>query len=203
MFSLAALFMIATSSACGWVPDVKPTYMRLEVGETRVAKATRTTSWGTLMPAPCCDWVFYCSDENVAFTHAVLTNEPIDVPITGIGPGTTWLMIEGFSKKYTRVEVVCGAEDAIVPAQASVAGTIGRPLTLEVITPIANRTTFTWYRGRMGDVSSPLTVSGPEVQFVPQASSEFVWVLAATECSTSSAEFHVTAHASKSRALRR
>ena len=198
----ATLFLIAGTAAAAWWPQPERGYLRVEVGERRAL--TVRAWWSGIWVLPWFDWTFGTSNPRVAVAEGVMkSSRPHDAIITGVAPGTTYLRIHPFDAKYTQIQVVCGKEDPIRAAEVQVNGTIGKPVTLEAVTPIAHRTTFAWYRGRVGDQSSPLPVSGPQIELIPQSTSETVWVLATTPCSTSSAEFLVTAHPSKRRSLRR
>ena len=201
--TLAALFLVSGTAAAAWWPDVSPRILRVEVGQTRNVHVIARFSG--MSPVPWRDWTIETTNAEVAAGRGIMkSSRSFDVPITGITPGKTFVRVTpGSDHPWAAIEVVCGKEDPIRPAEAQVAGTIGKPVTLEAVTPIAHRTTFVWYRGRVGDQSSPLPVSGPQIELIPQSTSETVWVLATTPCSTSSAEFLVTAHPSKRRSLRR
>ena len=187
---LVLLISIPPRTPGAWFPHIQPTYLRLEVGETRMAHVRAI--WSGVLAVPWKDWVFDTTKRTVAVTSGRMTSSmPYDVSVTGTGPGFTYLKITSFPGEYTFIEVVCGKEDPIHPAEARVVGAPGKPVTLEAVTPIAHRTTFTWYRGHVGDQSSPIAGSGPELSFIPQGRTESVWVLATTPCSSSTAEFLV------------
>jgi hypothetical protein len=125
------------------------------------------------------------------------------IPVTGVAPGTAILTIRNEEYMSTTIDIFCGHEDPIHAAEPRVVGNIGRPVTLEAVTPIAHRTTFAWYRGRQGDPSSPISASGPELSYTPSAGTQYVWVLATTPCSSSMAEFRVDGHPARRRTVRR
>lgn len=191
----------AFTAAAASHPILDLTYVRVEVGETRTV--TVRSWWSGIWVRPWHDWVFDTTNRSVAIADGVMKSSlPYDVRITGVAPGTAYLTIQSYPGRFTQIQVACGTEDPIQPAEASVGGTIGEPVTLRAVTPIAHRTTFAWYHGRVGDLASPLAGSGPEVELTPTRATEYAWVLATTPCSASTAEFHVTAHASRRRTAR-
>ena len=199
---LAALLLLAATASAAWYPVAEPGYLRLKVGESGTIHVRAV--WTGIWVLPWTDWIFDTTNRHVATAEGRMTSSrPYDVTVTANHPGWADLTVSGFNWTYASIEVVCGSEDPVQAVQGSVLATIGRPVTLEAFTPIAARTTFTWYRGRIGDASSPLPGSGPKIVFTPRSASEAVWVLATTPCSTSMAEFRVTSHASKRRATRR
>ena len=198
---LAALLLSATTASAAWYPVAEPGYLRLKVGESGTIRVRAV--WTGIWVLPWTDWTFDTTNRHVATAEGRMTSSrPYDVTVTANHPGWADLTVSGFNWAYASIEVVCGDEDPVQAVHDSVLSTIGRPVTLEVITPIAPRTNFTWYRGRIGDASSPLEGSGPQIVFTPRSATEAVWVLATTPCSTSMAEFQVTSHASKRRAMR-
>ena len=189
----------------GWTARLSTTYVRVEVGATRnvgVRAIPIGSPLSTFTP-----WVFVSTDPAIAHVDTTMsTPAPIDVPVTGVGPGTAGLYVQGKSPAFAfvNIEVVCRAEGPIENATPVVKIIAGKPVTLRVETPIAHRTAFTWYRGRNGDKSQPIGgAAGPELVLTPERGTEYVWVLATTPCSTSSAEFRIDVQPSKQRALRR
>ncbi|MEO8380080.1 MAG: hypothetical protein ABI779_10495 [Acidobacteriota bacterium] len=201
-FGLFGLLLLLTVPAsASWHPEVSPTSVRLAVGQTATLRAS--VWWSGLWVLPWTDFVFDTADHHVAVASGRMTSSfPIDVTITGIGPGTTVVTVNSIPPTHTVVEVVCGLEDPVRPAAANVVAPRAEPVTLEVVSSIAHRQTFTWYRGHQGDQSSPIAGSGPSLTFTPQAAREFVWVQATTPCSTSAAEFTVDVPLSRRRSVR-
>ena len=203
--ALVALVMLASNASAAWTPQMFPRYMRFQVGQTREVEVWGT--WSGIMAWPWSDWVIYSTNPNiVSAPETVMTspNQTRFVRVTGVAPGTAKLRIRNYDKyPVTTIDIFCGKEDPIHAAEAHVVAAIGQPVTLEAITPIAHRTTFTWYRGRQGDSSAPLPASGPEISYTPEAGTQYVWVLAATPCSSSMGEFRVDGRLSKLRTVRR
>jgi hypothetical protein len=200
---LVALLALATSaSAGGWTPVVEPESVRLEIGETRTV--TIWGRWSGWMIVPWTNWTFDTTDRNIATADGLMTSsQPHQVSITGVAPGKVYLKVSDFTPTYATIDVACGVEDPIHAADPLVVATVGRPVTLKAITPIAHRTSFTWYLGRMSDQSSPLNASGSELSFTPIAGTQYVWVVARTVCSFSLAEFRVEGRSARQRTVRR
>lgn len=201
---LVALVLLASNASAVWSPQMFPRYMRFRVGETREVEVWGT--WSGFSPWPWSDWAIYSTKPNIVSAPEIVMTTPsrLFVPVTGVAPGTATLMIRNYDRyPITTIDIFCGDEDPIRAAEPRVTATIGKPVTLEAVTPIAHRTTFAWYRGRQGDQSSPLSALGPEISYAPVAGTQYVWVLATTPCSSSMAEFRVDGHPSKRRAVRR
>ena len=78
---------------------------------------------------------------------------------------------------------------AAVPVQRA---DLGREVRLEVVTQYANRSTFRWYLGQIGDTTHPLGDSSSAVTYTPDSfGSQYVWAEAATTCFTSQVQFRV------------
>jgi hypothetical protein len=203
--ALVALVLLASNASAAWWPQMFPRYMRFQVGQTQEVEVWGT--WSGIMAWPWSDWVIYSTNRNIVSAPPTVMTSPsqrIFVRVTGVAPGTATLMIRNYDKyPTTTIDIFCGDEDPIHAAEPRIAATIGKPVTLEAVTPIAHRTTFAWYRGRQGDQSSPLSASGPEISYAPVAGTQYVWVLATTPCSSSMAEFRVDGHPSKRRSVRR
>lgn len=128
------------------------------------------------------------------------------ISITGMRPGKAQaLMVWADDSIRGAVEatVVCGKEPAIQAAQPQQTMKIGMPVTLRAETRIAERTTFTWYRGLIGDMSMPLAASGPELELTAnEPGMQHAWVMATTPCSSSTAQFEINVAAPKRRSAR-
>ena len=177
-------------------------WMRVEVGETRTVSVTaRGVSIATFTP-----WT--CTSTRPAV--AAVTGK-MDVPVrtsvavTGILPGTAGILVRPYSElEQVAIVVECGREDPIQAETPERTVDRGDAVTLRVLTPIAHRMSFAWYRGRAGDTSQPLSASGPQAELVPATSgTHYAWVLGTTPCSSSMAEFRIDARAPKQRVVRR
>lgn len=202
---LLVLVSVATTAAGAWYPVFDPTYVRVEVGETRWVRVR--TVWTGIMIVPWSNWYFGSTHPLIAHIDDVMVNSGTkDIAITGVAPGEAGLYLHGYAlnRPYVAVDVVCGVETAIANATPEVKTVPGKGVTLRVETPIADRTAFTWYRGRAGDLSRPLAGEGPQLTWVPPTHGRHqVWVRATTPCSTSTAEFVIDALAPRQRAARR
>lgn len=153
-------------------------------------------------------WMFRTENDQVAtaFAH-VQDGADHDVTISGIGPGTTAIrdvlpsgQVAGYPS-WVIIHVTCGAEPAVQPAARILSTRSGRPVTLSAVSQFPDRTTFTWYLGRIGDGSKRLDANGPQMTFTPTAAgTQYVWVSAMTACSTSAAEFVIEVSSSRHRA---
>lgn len=203
---LLAMVSLATTAAAAWYPEFNPTYVRVEVGETRWVRVRAI--WTGLMIVPWSNWFFDSTDPRIAHIDDVMVQSGVkDIAITGVAPGEAGLFVHGYASNRPRVavDVVCGVETTIENATPEVRTIAGKPATLRVETPIAHRTAFTWYRGRNGDTSQPIVgATGPQATLTPQGQgTEYAWVLATTPCSRSAAEFRIDALTPKQRASRR
>jgi hypothetical protein len=194
--ALVALFLVlaASTASAAWYPSLETGAILLEVGETQTVGVRAI--WTGLMIVPWQPWVFSSTNASVArVTGEMLDSRPGQMRITGLAPGRADGVILGWSHYYrVEVTVVCGREDAVQAAPGRHAAVTGVPITLRAVTPIADRTTFTWYHGRVGDTSFPIPQSGPEIVYVTgDAGPHYAWVLATTACSSSTAEFQIDA----------
>ena len=126
--------------------------------------------------------------------------------VTGLRPGRAQALLldrNGVRSAVVEVTVVCGREPEIQAAAPLQSAKLGAPVTLRAETPIAERTTFTWYRGLVGDMSEPLAASGPELELTTnEPGLHHAWVMAMTPCSSSTASFAVDVVAPKRRSAR-
>lgn len=199
------LLSMATTAAAAWYPVFDPTYVRVEVGETRWVRVR--TVWTGTMIVPWSNWYFGSTHPLVAHIDDVMVSSATkDIAVTGVAPGEAGLFLHGYAlnRPYVAVDVVCGVEPAIANATPEVRTVAGRAVTLRVETPIAHRTAFAWYRGENGDTSRPLAGEGPQLTWAPPTHGKHqVWVRATTPCSTSAAGFVVEALPPRQRAARR
>lgn len=201
---LAASFVFATAASAAWYPSIDPTYVRVEVGQTKTA--TVRAIWTGIWVIPWTPWVFVSSNPSVAQVAGRMDNSlPGTMYITGVKPGNALATIDGWTSFYSvDIDVVCGREDPIQAALPQQHTLINVPVALRALTPIANRTSFTWYHGHIGDLSHPINGSGFEIPYVTNdVGAHYAWVLATTPCSQSMAEFRIDAHAPKRRLVRR
>lgn len=207
MRSLLAALLFATSAyAGGWSVDASPTSLRVQVGSTGTVRIYARWS-GLTVYYPWSPWRVFSTRQSIAAAEWVVPTPStyVYVPVTGIAPGRASLYVDGtaISGGYVDVEVFCGVEEPVVNATPVTATRFGLPVTLRVESPISGRSTFTWYRGRTGDTSSPLPGSGPSLELTPhEGGTSYVWVLATTTCSSSTAEFRIDATPPKRRSAR-
>ena len=194
-FLLALLLLGPTSSAsAAWYP-------RLEKTESCSRSGRARRFW----LVPWTPWYFQSTNPRVArVTGEMLDSRAGLMVITAREPGRANAVISGWSDYYrVEVTVVCGNEENVAAASPSLTATTGVPITLRAFTPHSNRTTFTWYHGRTGDMSYPIGQSGPEIVYVTDdAGLHYVWVLATTSCSSSTAEFLIEARSPRRRPSR-
>ncbi|HEX6088093.1 MAG TPA: hypothetical protein VF266_26420 [Thermoanaerobaculia bacterium] len=204
---LAMLLLLAAPAEAGHYygkPSVDTA--RIKVGETlrvRIDAAYVPMSGGMeFRPL-----VFESSNERII---EVTGKMPLPVTdfmyVTGLRPGRAQALLldrNGVRSGVVEVTVVCGREPEIQAATPSLSAKIGMPVLLRAETPIAERTTFTWYRGLVGDMSEPLAASGPEFLFASNDPGvQHAWVMATTPCSSSTAQFAVDVVAPKRRSAR-
>jgi hypothetical protein len=207
MRSLLIMLLFATSaSAGGWSVDATPKSLRVEVGSTATVRIYARWS-GITVYYPWSAWRVFSTRPSVAAAEAHVPNPStyVYVTVVGIAPGKASLYVDGtaISGQYVDIDVVCGEEAPVVNATPVTAARPGVPVTLRVESRMAGRTTFTWYRGRTGDTSSPITAAGPWLELTPNASgTNYVWVMATTTCSSSTAEFVVEVPTPKRRSAR-
>lgn len=116
-------------------------------------------------------------------------------------PGATSACLYGLM--VVPITVTCGPVLPAEPAQPRLTTPVGTPVTLSVISPLLPDTTYTWYRGRAGDMTAPLSGDRADLVFTPVVSgANYVWVSVVTPCSTSHVEFLVQATARR-RAVRK
>lgn len=194
-FALASLLLAAPLSASWW-PTWNPSDVRLTVGETATVQVK--ANWSGLVDyGNGIHWTFRSDDDHVATAYVHMeTSTQRDVQIVAVGPGTAAIRQDtgfGFeSVSWVRITVVCGAEAPAIAATPLLQGRVGEPLTLALVSSIANRTNFTWYLGETGDVSHPLDAAGPQIAFTPATYGTIhVWASAVTPCSASTVQFTI------------
>jgi hypothetical protein len=203
--SVPALFLllIASTASAAWYPALDGNIARIQVGETVTVRVRAI--WTGLMIVPWTPWIFESSNPSVIRVDgAMYSSTPGEMRITGISPGHGLALIRPMSSFYNvDVTVVCGQESAVQAAEVRQTVKTGEPVALRALTSIADRTTFTWYHGHIGDTSFPIGQSGPEVVYITDDPGlHSAWVLATTSCSSSMAEFQIDAVAPKRRGVR-
>jgi hypothetical protein len=207
LFLLAVLFT-ALPMFASWWPVWSDREVNLLVGET--ATVYVSAQWSGLVDyGNGVHWTFGSTNPAVA-QASVSINSPAAVPmrIVGIASGVAqivWIGPAGYgTNAYVTVYVRCGAEPPVAAATPLVRAAHGQPATLLAVSEIANRSLFHWYSGRTGDTSHPLESYGSQAVYVPSTYGvQYVWVEAATPCSTSTAEFTIDVPLPKPRAVRR
>jgi hypothetical protein len=204
VLALLALLTAAVSASAAWHPVFDTTVVRVEVGQSRTVGVS--AMWTGLWVVPWTPWEFQSSAPPIAAVSGRMdSSTPGLALVTGISPGNAAIRVSPYNNyDYVLINVVCGNEDPIQPAIAEVDAIVGKPVALKAETPIAHRTAFAWYHGRVGDTSQPLDAVSAEATLVPQTPGvHYAWVMARTPCSSSTAEFRIEVRAAKQRAVRR
>jgi len=187
---IALFFTLCSSTTLLAYPYVFPERVSVHVGETAKVHVTDTAFGvhGTVQ---------YATEDPSIATGSVALFVPgggvwgADMAILGIAPGQTRIVANGVGVGI--VTVSCGSE-SMVALNPEVRIPVGLPVTLSLTPPQNSRATFTWYRGRIGDTSTPLVGANHELAFTPTAlGTDYVWVLALDVCGTSSVEFRIDA----------
>jgi len=203
--AMLAFCSVATTASAAWYPELETGAVRIGVGQTVTVRVRAI--WTGLWILPWTPWVFDSTNPSVARVEGRMdSSHPGEMRITGVSPGRASAFIHGWTHTdFYRVEVtvVCLPEEPVQPARARQTAKAGQPILLQAQTPIASRTTFAWYHGRIGDMSFPIGQSGPEIVYVTDdPGSHYAWVLASTPCSSSTAEFEIDAYRPKRRGAR-
>ena len=198
-----ALLFAATNTSAAWYPSLETGALRLEVGQSRTVEVRAI--WTGIWLVPWSPWTFATTNPSVArVTGRMLDSRPGLMIITARAPGHADAIIEELTRYYrVEVTVVCGQEDPIAAARPAITTTTGVPIALRAVSNIADRQTFTWYHGRIGDMTFPIGQSGPEIVYVTNDPGEHhVWVMATSACSTSTTEFVIDANPPRRRTSR-
>jgi hypothetical protein len=203
---MMALLVLALGDWPGWTAQPEVSAVRVLVGQTvRVrVKAYQLYLSGGIEFRPL---TFKSGNRRIIeVTGRMPVPETNYIQITGVRPGKAHaLMVWADDSIRGAVEatVVCGKEPAIQTAQPHQTTKVGTPVMLRAETRIAERTTFTWYRGLVGDMSEPLAASGPELELTTsEPGLQHAWVMATTPCSSSTAQFAIDVVAPKRRSAR-
>lgn len=204
---LPALLLIsmAPAAAAQTVLTLDPGSVVVGVGETATVRVSRGPflTGGSRLPA----LKFASANASIIQVEGSLTDPHWTgrMRITGLRPGKGRALVQGYdpSTVHVAVTVVCRDEPPIHAAEPRQTTKIGQPVTLRAETPIAGRTTFTWYHGLAGDLSAPIAASGPEIPFATSdPGPHHAWVLATTPCSSTTAQFEIEAVAPRRRSAR-
>ncbi|HEX7831611.1 MAG TPA: hypothetical protein VF787_18290 [Thermoanaerobaculia bacterium] len=204
---LAVLIALAMPVSATWWPTVSPRAIRVAVGET--TSVTATAWWSGLTDyGGGINWRFVTPDPDIAKVDTTMTTSGSrEVAITGVAPGQTYILyIRNGSLNpsgLADITVYCGDEPAVKPAEALVETKLGDEVTLQAMSSIADRSTFVWYAGELGDTSRAIPFGGTTLTFTPETSGvHHYWVMATTPCSASSTAFEVNVRPLKRRAVR-
>lgn len=178
----------------------------VHVGETTKVRVTAGYVYFPWLPSIFTRWDFSSGNSSIAQVQGML-DEVDDVGtmlITGRKPGRTHARARPWdSENVVDVTVVCAAEAPVQAAEPRQATRPGVPVTLRAVTPAAERATFTWYHGRVGEMSAPIANSGPEVVFASNDHGvQYAWVMATTLCSSSTAQFEIEVTTPRRRSAR-
>lgn len=169
----------------------------IEVGQTDTS--VRVTQAGNIgKPSQGTNEMLRSADNHVANAY----RSEDHMVITGISPGDTGVP-KPSGGYYLTIHVVCGNELPVLAEQPVIAARAGEAVQLRVVSEIAQRTTFQWYAGRIGDTSKLLAIGGTELGFTASTlPKQYVWVLASTPCTSSMAEFEINVPPARGRAVR-
>jgi hypothetical protein len=208
LFAGLLTLTLAAPASASWWPSFSERAVYLVVGDSLSVRITPTWS-GLVDYGDGVHWTFRTDNPYIAAGFVRFDNSlPQDLRITGVAPGITNVRQEysngGTSETaWVRVDVGCGIEPPALPATASLRSEIDQPVALTIVSPIANRTTFHWYRGRIGDTTQPIDAAGPDYRFTPKTPGPHdIWVEARTTCTSSHVQFHIDVPAAKRRATR-
>jgi hypothetical protein len=180
------------------MPIFSPTDVHISVGE--VATVQVHVTFSGLLPnfGDPVNESFCSDDESVATgTLTITDHDTHTLEIVGVSPGFASIRsgipgqpLGGW--RWVRVSVDCGPEIPIRPILPVLQGSIGVPVVLIANGYFREPVEFKWYQGRTGDVTHPLAASGSEIAFKPAAyGQQYVWVVAHSICSSSTAEFRI------------
>jgi hypothetical protein len=205
---LVAVSLLAASSALAWIPLF--TFKEVTVRTGEQTQVPVTPAWSGLDTSfTQYHFEFVSADESVALVSGVLQNPDIHgfITITGIGPGDTSVRVrQSADWSWLTIHVECGIEQPLIATKPVITATQGQTVTLQAITPVATHAVFLWYSGKNGDDSHPITNvgAGPELRLlIDTPGTSYVWVMARTLCSVSTAEFRIDVAATRRRSAGR
>src|SRR5258708_7519091 len=193
---LALALAVASPLAANWLPVWTPADVHLVVGQTINVQVQ--VQFSGLLPNvnDPVNESFASDNDQVATAFVIVQDKQRhNVQITAMGPGTAAIrsvVPHGFGNwAWVHITVDCGVEQPIRPVSAVLNGSIGKPVTIAVVSNL-EQTVFAWYLGRNGDRSHPLDTSGSVIAFTPNAyGSHYVWGTATSACSASAAACRV------------
>ncbi len=202
------LLGMAPAALAGYMtPQFERTQVRVAVGESVKVRVKAVYVYFAFLPTDFSPWDFESGNRRVAAVSGSMVPDPgamTTMTITGRSPGKTVAKVKpADGNNVVQVTVYCPDEPPVQPAEAHQRTKLGETVTLRAVTQFASRTTFTWYRGPAGDMSSPIAAGGPEIPFTAgETGLHHVWVMATTACSTTTAQFAVEAFVPKRRTAR-
>lgn len=191
---ILASLLLSSSAFATWNPSFSSTSERMTVGETRTIFLRAV--WSGLTYFDFTPWVCVSDDDDVAVVQGGLKrlNTIGEVKVTALRPGTAYVQIvQPHGHRWGPfVKIVVQPQPVRVTIASSAMTSIaGRPLTLVAIGEPAPLT-FTWYRGHVGDTTTPLPASGEELTVTPATAGRYdFWVLAAAPHGVSGAEITI------------
>ncbi len=195
---LAAASLLLASGALAWVPVFPVNQVVVRSGEQ--SRVPVKAAWSGLDPTWTeYHWEFFSADESIAIVEGLLQSPAPDgiITVSGVEPGDTTMRLgRNGDRPWLSIHVICGSEPSVIAAKPVVVALQGQAVSLQAITPLASRTVFQWYFGRMGDTSHPIIDegAGPELRWIAEAAgTSYVWVEASTVCSGSRTEFRIDA----------
>jgi len=191
---LAVVSLLVAGSALAYVPLFPVSEVTVRTGDQ--IRVSVYAAWSGLDTSfNYYHWEFVSADERVALVEGTMQSPASSgvITITGIAPGETSAQISRNGNwSWLRIHVVCGFEPPVIAAKPVITALLDQQVSIQAITP--TQAVFLWYSGRIGDTSHPITDggAGPELRLIPETfGTRYVWVLARTQCSESTAEFRI------------
>jgi hypothetical protein len=172
--------------------SVRPELVQLTAGSSATIKA-----YGKL---GCCSkfpWhvVFKSDDNTVAIVDGEFKSPSVSANVTvrAWRPGTAHVVSTAIGNgTWPLATIEVFPAPIFVAESPRIATTVGQPVVLRIITDLSPSQTFSWYRGRSGDISHPLPGNGPECAFAADAAGTFfAWAMAVAPFGTNTAEFRI------------
>jgi hypothetical protein len=201
--ALLALFLTSSSAFAYEEARLTPDAIVLRVGEATDIEVgvhhlsgLNYTMWRFLFGTDREDIVTL--DGTLDYQHPVWSGT---IHVMALAPGTAQI-VSGL-KVYATVEVTCGYVEPVRALAPLITAKRGEAVKLAVTTNEPGRV-LTWYAGRVGDISHPLSANGGDLEFTPAgAGTHYVWASAKSPCASSSAEFRIDVLSPRRRAAGR
>jgi len=197
LLATAAAFRLAAQAG----PSISPKVITMHAGEN--AGITGSQHPGGLTCGFPYRYDFISDNPAVAIVHGFASGSsachPDQVPdngvvsVTAVAPGVAHVRASGCCGELSTITVLPPIHPVAIQAQATRV-LLGQPVIVTALLPDNNQAPlFAWYRGRIGDFSSPLGLSSdPRLTFIGNdLGVSYVWVQAFAGSATSSAEIGI------------